>query len=243
VTAPQSGPPAISPIAEFINAALAPPQGNGSDLGFVTATVQSWDEISGTNTVVLAGGVVISNLKSIQPGIGVQYQPGDVVGLKRVGNSYLVEGRITTPGAGSGNQIRSARVATLVNTGAQAFGDLPGSFGPQLTNVYIGSSRRCLVIHSAELTVSQSGGFQGIQVTGASSIAVETGITDVYTDWFGGAGLGIVLDQSVTASTLVTAANGLNQGFNTFTAKYKVTLNGTGTGAQFNNRVLTVIPF
>lgn len=243
MTAPVGGPPAISPLAEFINNQLAPPQGNGSDLGFVTAQVQSWDEISGTNTVVLAGGVVISNLKSIQPGIGVQLQPGDIVGLKRVGNSYLVEGRIVTPGSGSGNLIRSARVATLVNTGAQAFGDLPGSFGPQLVNVYIGSSRRCLVIHSAELSVSQSAIFQGITVTGSSSIAVETGITDAYLSFLSGAGLGLVIDQSVTASCLVTAANGLNQGFNTFTAKYKITLSGGGTGATANNRVLTVIPF
>ena len=235
MSAPISGPPALSDLGVFINEALAPPAGNGSDIGFVTATVQSWDEISGTNTVVLAGGVVISNLKSIQP--------GDVVGLKRVGNSYLVEGRIVTPGSSSGNQIRSARVATLVNTGAQGFGDLPGSYGPELVNVYIGSSRRCLVIHSAELTVSQSSIFQGVQITGASSIAVETGVTDAYLSFINGAGLGLQIDQSVTASTFVTAANGLNQGFNTFTAKYKITLTGTGTGAVANNRVLTVIPF
>ena len=243
MSAPLGGPPALSPIAEFLNAALAPAQGNGSDIGFVTATVQSWDEISGTNTLVLAGGVVISNLKSIQPGLGVQLQQGDVVGLKRVGNSYLVEGRIVTPGSGSGNLIRSARVATNVTAGPFGFGDLPGSYGPELVNVYIGSSRRCLVIHSCELGVSQAAGVQAIQVSGASSIAVETAITDAFLNFVGGAGLGMSIFQSVTATTLVTAANGLNQGFNTFTAKYKVTVNGGGTGATFNNRVLTVIPF
>lgn len=212
-------------------------QGPG-DLTFHMGTVQSWDELSGTNTVVV-NGVPLSNLRTLQPGIGSLYTVGDVLGLLRFQSTYFVLGRIGAAGAGNANQVRSDRVASLQTVTSTSFGDIgggAGQFGPDLQNVYIGSSRRCLVIHSAELTISNAAGgvFQAVQVTGASNFAVETAITDAY--WVGPGST----DGSFTATTLVTSANGLNQGFHRFTCKYKKS--GAGT-TQVNNRVLTVIPF
>lgn len=228
-------------IAALMIAGMTPPSGS-SDTGFHQGVIQSWDELTGLNTVKV-NGVVLTNLKTIQGGIGVMYVPDDVVAIFRYQSNYFVWGKIAAPGASAATQIRSNRVAAFVNASPQAFGDLPASFGPELQNVYIGSSRRCLVVHSCEINVSQSELFQAVQVRGASTINVETGITDAFLSFLGGNGLGLQISQSVTASTVVTAANGLNQGFNTFTCKYKIAVAGTGTAAAVNNRVLTVIPF
>ena len=216
---------------------LAPAQGPG-DLTFHMGVIQAWDELSGVNTVVV-NGVGLSNLKTVQPGIGSLYSAGDVVALMRFQSTYFVFGRIGSAGAGNANQIRSNRVASLQTVTSTSFGDIgggAGQFGPDLQNVYIGSSRRCLVLHSAEITISNNpgGGFQAVQVSGASNFAVETAVTDAY--WVGPGST----DGSFTATTLVTSADGLNQGFHRFTCKYKKT--GTGL-VQVNNRVLTVIPF
>lgn len=217
---------------------LAPAQGPG-DLTFHMGVIQAWDELSGVNTVVV-NGVGLSNLKTVQPGIGSLYSAGDVVALMRFQSTYFVFGRIGSAGAGNANQIRSIRVASLQTVTATSFGDIgagAGQFGPDLQNVYIGSSRRCLVLHSAELTIAPGtagGVFQAVQVTGASNFAVETAITDCYSVTPNG------LDASFTATTLVTSVEGLNQGFHRFTCKYKKS--GTAL-AQVNNRILTVIPF
>ncbi len=79
-------------------------------------------------------------------------------------------------------------------------------------------------------------GFQAVQVSGESSLAVETAVTDAYLKGIVGTA------GSAAATTFVTAANGLKQGMNTFTCKYKATVSGAQT-VQVNNRVLTVIPF
>jgi hypothetical protein len=221
-----------SVIADLIGQALTTNSGP-EDVAIHTGQIQSWDTQSGVNAVMV-NGVILTNLKSIQGGLAVSYTAGDTVMLVRKQTQYFILGKVTAPGGSAGSAIQSQRVASLQTVTSTSFGDLAGSFGPEVS-VYIGSSRRCLVIHSVEITISNNpaGGWQAVQVSGASSIAVETGVTDAY--WSGPGST----DGTFSATCLVTEFNGLRTGLNTFTCKYKKT--GTGT-VQVNNRVLTVIP-
>jgi hypothetical protein len=215
-----------------------PPASSSSSVGWRTGVIESWDELTGLNSVRVEGQS-LPNLRVLSTGLVTPFQIGDVVGIEVIGTQYFILGRIRAPGAGAAERIASSRIQVQNNNvPPQAFGDLP-NHGPEVT-MFIGSARRVLVVHSCEMGVNQSSGYQGVQVTGASNIAVETAITDAFLAFVGS---GANIFQSVTATTVVTAANGLKQGVNTFTCKYKVTVSGTGTGVDFNNRVLTVIPF
>jgi len=217
-------------------------------MGFHTGTITSWDESSGTN-VVRVQGVDMSNLKAVQGGIGVLYQPGDVVAIMRFQTTYFVFGKVAAPGAGAANQIRSTQVSTVVNQPLQGFGDLTGSFGPQLTNVYIGSSQRCLVLTSTRIEANNTAGYMGFQVTGASSVSPSTGrasMAGIIHPYPGTTGTPATVAAMSTASVLLTSVDGINPGFHTFTSKYQisdVSGIGSGTGATFRDRSLTVIPF
>ncbi|MBB4689832.1 hypothetical protein [Amycolatopsis jiangsuensis] len=233
-------------LAALIAEAGRGPAGS-EDLSDYTGQILAWDALSGTN-VVHVNGADIPNMRVVQSGVGLAYQPGDVVNIMRRGTQWFILGKIGAPGAGAGNQIASRRIAIQRSIPAGGdFADLTGSYGPEVS-LYIGSSRRCLVIHSFECAVSGSvpvsgegalargAGFQAVQVSGASSLPVETAVTDAFVQ------NGWATNQSVTASTLVTAANGLNAGLNVFTCKYRATAD-SGLAVQVNNRVLTVIPF
>lgn len=226
-------------IARLIMEGMKPPEGN-NDLGFAQGQIIAWDELSGTNTVRI-WNQDYNNLSALQSGIGVLFQPGDKVGLLRFQTTYFVLGKIAAPGAGAASQIRSATNNFQVNQPLQAFGDLTGSFGPELTNVYIGSSRRCLVLVTAQIAANSTAGAMGFQVSGASSIVASAD----QAAYVSGPSNTLSTIAGSTAQILLTSANGLNQGFNTFTAKYRIVDAGlgTGTGAIFRSRVITVIPF
>jgi hypothetical protein len=227
-------------IAALLTQGIAPPVGS-SDMGFHTGVIKSWDESSGVN-VVTVQGVDFSNLGCVQGGVGVLYQPGDVVAVMRFQTRYFVFGKIAAPGAGAANQIRSAAVNTAVNNvNVALWNDLPGSPGPTLSNVYIGSSRRCLVLMTCLMDVSGVEGYMSVSISGDSVIA-PSGNTGLQTGFIGiPAGAPVVTAQSA-ANFVLTAADGLNSGFHTFTAKYGVFVSG-GTGVNFLRRSMTVIPF
>lgn len=225
-------------IATLLTQGIAPPVGS-SDMGFHTGVIKSWDESSGVN-VVTVQGVDFSNLGCVQGGIGVLYQSGDVVAVMRFQTRYFVFGKIAAPGAGAANQIRSAVVAAQINQGALAlYGDLTGSPGPTLNNVYIGSSRRALVLTSMSNSSSNSSGYMGISISGASTIS-PVGSTVAWNSENGGA---VTTAGSFSKMGVLTAADGLNQGFHTFAAKYGVILGAGGTGSVFADRNIAVIPF
>lgn len=213
-----------------------------TDLGWHTGIVLSWDEQTGVNSIQINGNV-FNNLLVLSMGAVTPFQPGDVVGIIRVRTQYFVLGKTRAPGAGAGERIASSRVAqlTIVPPGG-SMADLAGSFGPSVT-LNIGSSRRALVIHSCEIIFSgsstaldQSDGYQGVAITGATNRAAETAVTNAFLTG------NLTNGASVTATTLVTAADGLNQGQNTFTCKYRSIVTASMV-VQVNNRVLTVIPF
>ncbi len=218
-------------------------QSGGPSVGYHTGVVSAWDEQTGSNTVLINGSA-FTNLRVLSTGAVTPFQGGDVVVLLRYQTSYFILGKIRAPGAAAAERIASARVASLQTVPAGgSMADLAASPGPSVT-IYVGSSRRVLVIHSCEVGIEGSsanalesaGAYQGVAVTGASVLAAETAITNAYLEG------NLTNSGSVTATTLVTSANGLNQGLNTFTCKYRAFQNGSLVPVV-NNRVLTVIPF
>lgn len=232
-------------LAELLVQGVAQRSSNGSDdLTFHLGYVEAWDELTGSNNIRV-NGAQMTNLKAVMSAAFSPIQVGDTVALLRFQTTYFILGPVRAPGASLGQRLASNRVAQLVtNFGSPSWTDLPGSYGPELT-VYIGSSRRALVLHSMEYQISgvidmanRGAQHQGVQITGASNIPAETAITNAYVRGTPG-----ISGGSVVASTLVTAANGLNQGQNVFTCKYRSeTLSGSPV-FNWNNRVLTVIPF
>lgn len=220
--------------------ALAAPNGP-SDSGWHVGQIVSWDESSGTN-VVMVNNVALTNLKSIATGIGVQFQAGDNVLILRKQTQYIIMGEMQVPGGNQSNQIKSATVNTGESTASTTFTDL-ATLGPQVT-VNIGSNRRALVFVGARILCSGSpanqyiGGQAGFQVTGASAMGPG------FSAWclqYSVSGVGIGFTQDVLHSVVLTAADGLNAGSNTFTMKYLSTLASPTCG--FQGRILTVIPF
>ncbi|MFI5561500.1 hypothetical protein ACIA2T_19655 [Amycolatopsis japonica] len=221
-------------IAALMSQGLAGPQG-GEDFSIHSGVIQSWDEVSGVNTV-LVNGTVLSNLKVIQSGIGLTYFPGDVVTIMRKQSVYFILGRVAAPGTGAGNQIAAAQVQPLESTTSGTFTNL-ATYGPEVS-VTIGSSRRALVFVSATVQISSSSGFMSFQVSGASNIA-----PDNYRSAGHGSNAAGTIFSAASSSVLLTAAEGLNAGVNVFTAKYRRDVFGAGTGADFAGRRIIVIPF
>ncbi|MFI5607783.1 hypothetical protein [Amycolatopsis sp. NPDC051903] len=223
-------------IAALITQGLAQPSG-ANDTGLYTGVVKSWDDLTGSNAVEV-NGVVLSNLRVIQTGIGTSYQVNDSVMVERKGTQYFIMGKITAPGSTFSNQIVSAEVDVDENCTSTSYADL-ATFGPQAT-VNIGSSRRALVLLSASFSVlspagntTYAGGRMSFQVSGASSIAPNYNI-------FGAVvGAGAVIFSS--RALLLTAADGLQSGQNVFTAKYL--RYNTSFTPIIGSRNITVIPF
>jgi hypothetical protein len=230
---------------EDIAAALAQGFGtqnsNGnSDIGIHTGTIVSWDEVTGLNSVLINGNT-FNNLPVLSTSNSIMLSPGDVVQVERKQSQYFILGRVQAPGAGAALNWRSARINTQESTTSTTYTDLT-TVGPSVSNVYIGSSRRCIVLTTGRIGVSGNGGYFSFAVSGASTIAPDDSRA-AFT--FG--------TQQVTLAntnvTLLTAADGLNPGFHTFTMKYRFD-SGTvfggppGTGpALFLIRTITVMPF
>lgn len=228
-------------IADLIAIAMQGPTGP-EDSAWHTGVIQTWDESTQLNSV-LVNGVILPNLRSVQSGIGVLYQPGDVVMIVRKQTQYFILGKVSAPGSAAQNQIQSASIGTYETTGSTTFADL-ATVGPTVT-VNIGSSRRCLVLHGAEISCAGNpagayiGGAIGFQVSGASSISAAFGAR--VTQYSLSASTGAGFQTQTTKASLVTAADGLNSGTNTFTCKYYSQQSSPVCGFQF--RSITVIPF
>ncbi|MGH3095558.1 MAG: hypothetical protein ACRDMV_06105, partial [Streptosporangiales bacterium] len=129
--------------------------GQKNHLGMRQGVVKSWDSSTGHNTVDV-GGTVMDDLPVLASTGTVLLAAGDVVGLLRYRSTYFVLGRIGVAGEGA-LAIRAASVTADEMTTSATFTDLPTP-GPTLTDVYIGSSRRCLVFMSVEISVAAGAG-------------------------------------------------------------------------------------
>lgn len=204
--------------------------------------VESWDELSGANTILI-GEQPFDDVRVLSTGAVTPFQPGDVVGVQMVGTSAYIQGKVRAVGAGLGERIASDKNVDgpdiPLNTD---YADLSGSFGPQVS-IFVGSARRVLVIHSCAVSIPTGSSetyrgtaFQGVQISGATNILPSEAVYDCF---FQGPPNSI---QALTSTTLLTEADGLNQGLNTFTCKYMAYKTGDIASVSAYNRVLTVIP-
>jgi hypothetical protein len=210
------------------------PQGE-SDLGFHQGVVVTWDSTTNENTI-LVGGVEIPDVPALSIGDSIMMSAGDVVGLLRFKSTYFVLGRITLPGVSNAFGVKSDQL-DLIETMAvpsSSFGDLT-TLGPKVT-ANIGSARRCLVFSSAGIDVTGIGlGQFGVQVSGVSNILPQTDGTLASSTNNG------TLTIQTTMVREYTAADGLNQGVNTFTMKYR--LGNSTDSVIFSSRNISVFPF
>lgn len=71
-------------------------KGGGGDYGFRQGTVLTYNVLSGSNTISVAG-TVLTDVPFLNPGGYTIYQPGDVVILIRMRSSWAILGRVTIP--------------------------------------------------------------------------------------------------------------------------------------------------
>lgn len=216
-----------------------------SDVGWHTGVIQSWDELTGLNTVEIAG-TVFNNVLVLSTGAPQAYVAGDVVIILRMRTQYFIMGKVREPGYGAGERVASAILDGQVDTESGTYEDLGG---PEVT-AYIGSSRRALVLVSVSggaggLPSDGDGAVCNVRVTGASSIdpgdSGETvGPMAAWLTMNPGGNTGAIAG-SMTSTILLTAAEGLEQGQNTFRLVYR-SLRGLSKSV-FRNRKITVMPY
>jgi hypothetical protein len=178
--------------------------------GLAQGIVVAWNALAGTNKVRVRGKV-FDNLLSGLGAEGGLVRPNDTVLCARLGNTYAVTNRCDLPG----QEQRSLGVTysqTITLTDATASGVFQRRNGPQVS-VYIGSSRRAMVTLSAEILVENNVERVGVQVVGVSSIAAV--------DWKCLAFSSEVGELQATRTLIFEAADGLNEGLNTFQTMHK----------------------
>lgn len=220
-----------------------------ADVGFHSGQVLAWDPEAGTNTILVLG-TPMQDLQIVSSG-SVSVGVGDTVAIWRYKSTYFVMGRIAP--VDQALTVRAAAdAATGFTTSTTVFTDLSSGAGPTLDDVYIGPSQRCLVFLSCGATATDEGYASAhFQVTGASTISPPTGPSNWSEGAFVGndvAGAGANTAEvagSATRVFLLTAADGLNTGLNTFTVKY-IGLDKDGGATNndcfFFHRVITVFP-
>lgn len=231
-------------IASLITQGTKPPQGN-QDVSYHTGVVKSWDPVSGVN-VVDVNGVLLTNLTSIQNGMGVSYMAGDVVQIQRVQTKYSIIGRASAPNGLTGSSPVSL-TGGFVSGYQTGVNYVPGPVGlsPSVT-VRVGNA--CLVMFGAQqINTNQSQVSISIAATGPITIAPAafSGTQCIA----GSRGTDTV--TSAPSKQLMfyknsTWANGTVMfvpGVYTFSLQFKVDIFGSGTGADIWFPWLTVIPF
>ncbi|WP_033288245.1 hypothetical protein [Amycolatopsis jejuensis] len=222
---------------------LVPKPSGERDIGLRVGVVLSWDTLTGENVVEIEGEA-FPNLRAVQGGIGIRYTQGDVVVVMKKQTTFFILGRVAAPGGAAGSAVQYDRLgaggAGLPSTGGawQYFSDNRAS-----VTTYIGSSCAALVLWSVDVAVNQSQGEIGWEITGASSVlpGAFTGMS-IQLKESGALTPSPTVSATVSGHYVMSFGAGLRQGLNTFTMMYRVAVTGAGTGADFGNRTLTVIP-
>lgn len=215
--------------------------GGTQALGFHQGVVLTWNALTGANTVQINGNT-FTDLRSLLGPEAAMIRAGDSVGVLRYQTTYFVVGRISAAGGAQRSiGIDAAGAAAQVTTSSTSYVSLTG--GPTLTNIYIGSRRKALVIVSSLIEIAGCVGYMAFDVSGASTIAANTANVSaaIHAD-----GRDDITATTVTAVSVLSSGDGLNEGLNTFTAKYAFGAYGTptfpGTLAAFTRRTITVFP-
>lgn len=231
-------------IADLITAGIQGRQ-SGEDTDFYTGTIQSWDNLSGTNTVRMQGTTLV-NLPAYQLGIGLAYQPGDVVLIMRKGSQYQIMSKLGKPSTyksttGSAPDYQTIAGGTITTPGGWT--DVPG--GPLSITARIG--QHCMVSFGISYLATNNATIEG-------SIEVDT--------WAAGSFLGQAFRagnnnlanggptiNSAPSKTLYFYNNTalpsgyFRAGIRTFTFKVRLTLHNNGTGADVGQPWISIIPF
>lgn len=210
--------------------------------GYHQGIVVSWDSLTGAN-VINVGGKDLVDLDVLATSDSVFLAAGDPVLILKFRSSLCIMGRIAPAGSGS-LRIQAAENAATGSTTGTSYGDLSSGAGPTLSNVYIGSSRRCIVtITAAVYAATDNDGAAHFAVSGASTINPPTGPSAFSEGAFLGCDSGgAAIEGCITKQFILTSADGLNAGFNTFTMKYLARASGIDD-TFFSDRVITVQPF
>lgn len=223
-----------------------PARGQGGDIGFHQGVVTSWNSLTGENTLMVAGGEV-RDIPVLSTADSIMLAEGDSVGLIRFKSTYFILGRIAPPGGGAQLATRQAYTSGEVSTTSGSFVDLAG--GPTLTDVYVGTSRRCLVFISAQMATGNAWAHASVAVSGASDIAADSGGASASLGGFDladtSSGGDVYISGTATSIQLFDASNGLNPGLNTFRMQYRRESDPAYTpvaAALFGRRRLVVLP-
>jgi len=231
--------------------ALAAPSGN-EDQSWHMGVVQTWDDISGVNTVKV-NGIIIPNMKSIVGGVGASYKVGDNVLIQRKQTQYVIHGKLQAPGISSGSApIYADTAGGVISVSTGVWRDLDGGAGvsPSVT-LRLGTNQGIMIAWGAgNVTMNNSGVEIGWQVSGDANIAAGS--------FQGMSCSGAANSGGAVSSTLVMmpmmkeqifrggfggAAGRLYPGVSTFTLKYRLSLFGTGVNATVGTPWIRVTPF
>jgi hypothetical protein len=203
------------------------------ELGFHQGVVVSWNSSTNENELLVAGSTMV-DVPALSTADSVLLRPGDVVGLLRFRTTYFMLGRIALPGVSDAVGLQIAEVGTPESTSSATPTDL-ATVGPQVTDVYVGSSRRVIVFATAlTSTGSNNSAAFSVEVSGATSIdQVATALLTTNT--------ASVIQASIGTFDVANASHyGINEGFHNFKMEYSVIGGGSAT---FAARRLIVMPF
>lgn len=210
-------------------------------LTFHQGIVIAWDAVAGTNTVRVLGRDMNDLPSLIGSEVGL-IRADDIVGLLFFQNTYFVLGRIETPGdAQRALGVVSARALDEIDVATpsgSSFFELSG--GPSVT-VYIGSSRRCRVDLSGFVRSYAGVSEIGVKVSGASDI--DPNYWQVLSVSGSSPGGFVSVQMAGSRSIQLSAADGLNEGLNTFTMVYRFNEDDPTGAGTFADREITVQPF
>lgn len=203
-------------------------------LAYHKGVVVTWDAIAGTNSVKVLE-TVHDNVPAIVDAESAFLRSGDTVNMLRVGNTYLVIGRSKAAGADQrAGTLFSAAVGSISAPGSTAY---EVRNGPSV-DVVVGSSRRARVHISAAIALPGANTeWIALQVSGPSTptIAPIDGRALKL-------GAGAAMELQATRTLIVTAADGLGAGVNTFQTMHK-TANSASSIPIVTSCSLAVEPF
>jgi hypothetical protein len=142
------------------------PRPGSGESPFLQGIVVAWDSLAGTN-VVRVRGRELENLQSMIGSESGMMRTGDSVVVGKLNNTYAVLGRLEPQGVPArALGLVSAEVSMLDNPTTNGFEARNAPF----VDVHIGSSGRCMVTLSMEISITNNVQRLGVFVSGPSLI-------------------------------------------------------------------------
>jgi hypothetical protein len=205
------------------------PAGPSQEVRYRQGVIVSWNPATLEN-VVEVGGAQLTNLPVLGVAEAATFAPGDVVGLVVIGDrgvrTLAIIGQLVIPNspeALSALSFLSVRTYAdnVVDFGTTTSGsytnlDAPSPVGPVIPDVLVGPSGRVLVTVGCFVTVEEGTLSMTAELSGANIIVAN----DANVWHVGGLSGGTTTFEGMGCMRYLL--EGLNSGFTTFTAKYRV---------------------